>query len=110
MADYRSRQEKLNESPHAAAFALVVWYLLLPSLIRHGQRIDNIQDVPMSRWERESFNANKTEYEAAEARFHALAERSETWSKLPTVDYTPRYTRWSNAICVSSDDPRLKER
>ena len=93
---------------HAAALALVVWYLLLPSLIRNGKRIDNIHDVPMSRWERESFGTDKAECEATEARFHALAERSKTWPQLPHVDYAPRYARWSNAICISGDDPRLK--
>lgn len=78
---------------HAARSGLWAGICYCQFLIRNGKRIDNIHDVPMSRWERESFDTDKAECEATEARFQALAERSKTWPKLPHVDYAPRYAR-----------------
>jgi hypothetical protein len=75
MADMKAR--------HAAALALVGWYLMLPPVISDGR---TRKDAPLSRWY--IFSSFETKEECEQVRQAS----------------TP------SAICVASDDPRLKEK
>jgi hypothetical protein len=84
---------------HAAALALVGWYLMMAPTFRNPQTDSFTVDLnaPLSTWE---FVASY--YSAADCRF---AERDliETAAQYPNV--IGFYT-----LCVASDDPRLMER
>jgi hypothetical protein len=94
---------------HAAALALLGWYLMLPPRI-----VDRFYpDAPLSQWKR----FGQTEYankEQCEAERESLRDRVKDVDaeKLPPERYTARtMVRGLNAVqCIASDDPRLKEK
>jgi hypothetical protein len=83
---------------HAAAFALVGWYLMIPPVY---QRLRS-RPVPLSKWVVSgSFDSAKKCDEAATKRSAELVKNN----RIPTaVDFAETYQ------CVSTDDPRLKEK
>ena len=84
---------------HAAALAVVVWYLLMAPTFRNPQTDSFTIDLnaPLSTWDFVS-----SYYSAADCRF---AERDlvETAAEYPNV--VGFYT-----LCIASNDPRLWER
>jgi hypothetical protein len=79
---------------HAAALALVGWYLMIPSW-----KSGKFHVGPMSDWDIvESYDS------AAECRKELEKSRRE----LPKYAIFETRERWNNAACISSDDPRLK--
>jgi len=78
---------------HAAALALVGWYLMLP-LPKHP-------DAPIAQWAHvDSFDSAT---ECRDAAYHLIdrAKKNHDQAKLDTV---------MGFECIASDDPRLKEK
>ena len=106
---------------HAAALALVGWYLMLPP---HGSSggvtaLGVWTDAPMSKWEiDQSFDtADECEQERARIGLKALdllKSAPKGYASLPLQYEGPRWN-WAWAAervashCIASDDPRLKE-
>jgi hypothetical protein len=110
---------------HAAALALVGWYLMVPPLDRKG---DIDQDAAISKW-RVVASADtiagckraKADLEAELKRYRPTqAERDNPNSNDPAVlqalreELMQRITLYleleSTAACIATDDPRLKEK
>jgi hypothetical protein len=99
---------------HAAALALVGWYLMTPPpLLPIPAKVEPQPDLhaPLSEWHRPNWLfASEQE---------CLAKRTElrkTWwtnvTDIPPEKITARQMTWwvKNAQCIASDDPRLKEK
>lgn len=92
---------------HAAAIALVGWYLMLPPSGSSPAGVISVRiDAPMSEW------SNFAAYDTASAcEKERLAYQSQ---RLNTADH-PREAaaaKWSfdSSLCIASDDPRIKEK
>jgi hypothetical protein len=92
---------------HIAALALVGWYLLQPIAFDRDGTLRDVHRVPMSQWDRFSFDT-KEDCEDAATRFHAEAERWKKSPPVPAADNMPAIIRWSNSVRIPSDNPRLK--
>jgi hypothetical protein len=81
---------------HAAALALVGWYLMVPPLGPDHTRDDSL---PLARWHTlESFDS------ALECRdFH-----SQAWERSKSNNNAKMAEAYESATCIASDDPRLK--
>jgi|HubBroStandDraft_6_1064221.scaffolds.fasta_scaffold220440_2 hypothetical protein len=105
------------KSRHAAAFALVGWYLMVPPLTSPGSEKYDTQ-APLSRWQmlaRFDSTAECTARQTQLMRDAAIASLSpqELRSRgITTKEYDAAKSRAFAEIgmyrCVSSDDPRLK--
>jgi hypothetical protein len=87
---------------HAAALELVVWYLMVPAPRYIG--------IPMANWERRAVFDSKAQCESvATPRVRRLfGGGTITWTITnPGLNYDPN---WNSPQCVSSDDPRFKEK
>jgi hypothetical protein len=80
-------------SRHAAALALVTWYLLGPPLVRGQDGKLHIQkNVPLSHWEIMQF-----------------ADTEQTCQTLRGIQVGPVLSdQQAASICIATDDPRLK--
>jgi hypothetical protein len=93
------------KSRHAAALALVGWYLLVPP-VQTDLGIVQIQaDAPLSKWSIHSRYETPRECEKA---------REETEANGQTILQKSQGEQWGNwgnllvlATCVATDDPRL---
>jgi hypothetical protein len=89
---------------HAAAFALVGWYLMTPPPPFNPS-------TPLSKWTREG----KTDY-ASEEECTAVREKLQTTFRDPGnippehVTATIMVKAMAHLLCIASDDPRLKEK
>jgi len=86
---------------HAAALALVGWYLMVPP--------PNYIGIPMANWPRRAVFDSKAQCESVFA-VHVKRPGGGTVLlpyKNPFPDYDPN---WNWPQCVSSDDPRPKEK
>jgi hypothetical protein len=87
---------------HAAAIALVGWYLMIPPEVGQGAGRSVRYQVPLTKWDR----AATLDSEAA------CNERLREWSKVigPFENFTQALVadRFQHGRCVPSDDPRLK--
>jgi hypothetical protein len=82
---------------HAAALALVGWYLMLP-FARDGKE----RDIPISQWVHiDSFD---TATECREGGFHAIDSAKRHSAS------ADRITAATAFECIETDDPRLKEK
>jgi hypothetical protein len=98
---------------HAAALALVGWYLLLPPTTDRGKPL---LDAPLSKWEMDRSNDTSKECEAVKAA-HTLCALTNGSLLAPDYDGCQNLSdeEWSkpqqpylNAKCIASDDPRLR--
>jgi len=90
---------------HAAALALVGWYLMVPPIV--GDHAD--KSAPLSRWE-----MTPGSYDAAVDCRKGLRDSVRDAArdlKDPRIDRTKRNNalQFLDAVCVATDDPRLKE-
>jgi hypothetical protein len=92
---------------HAAALALVGWYLMSPLVDHKAEKL--LYEAPLTYWEHEgSFDT------AAECE-RKLRDNVRVMSNLTmkSTDRSPGYNLGLNsalaAKCIASDDPRLKE-
>jgi hypothetical protein len=87
--------------PHAAALALVGWYLMMPVLDPHSwEPIGGPR--PLSQWD------NEGSYDTAR---ECMQARDELPDKLYKLNLPPKaIARLITGQCIASDDPRLKEK
>ncbi len=89
---------------HAAALALVGWYLMVPPFDASGKKHD--LDAPLAKWSQIGWFDTAKECDAQEAYnlkvFENLKECSDCSGMLLYQDQT--------AQCIQADDPRLKEK
>jgi len=99
---------------HAAALALVGWYLMTPPpLLPLPAKGDPQPDLraPLSEWHRPNW-VFATEHECLAKQ----AELRKIWwtnvTDIPPEKITARQMTWwvKNAQCIASDDPRLKSK
>ena len=107
---------------HAAALAFVGWYLIMPHLLSDG-RAD--MSVPLSHWyfyhdtkepdphgeklTRQYAFIFRSQGECQQEIDARLAWIKELYSKVRWMDCGPSCTEpWEKAICIATDDPRLK--
>jgi len=97
---------------HAAALALVGWYLLTPPVMRKGQIVIGgrlfSEEAPLSLWNNQASFDSATGCEAARhspESFHAPASVDEKERRWVEENFG---TLLQYAKCVSTDDPRLK--
>jgi hypothetical protein len=90
---------------HAAALALVGWYLMMPAPAR-----ETFMEVtpPIGHWDRlGSYDSEKDCDHASDEMYHT-SERAGFEMKGVNPEDVRR--SWALAQCISADDPRLKER
>ena len=87
---------------HAAALALVGWYLLIPPWAVMGLVTKPIPDpdAALSNWVHEG------NFDSAGACDHALSQFLDAAQREPLADRS----RANFAQCIATDDPRLKEK
>jgi hypothetical protein len=93
------------KSRHAAAFALLGWYLMYPPMTPARK---SINDAPLSQWKSGGGFDTAKECETVKARMRKSSkELSDT---TPSWDQKGRDLADSigDAQCVAADDPRLK--
>jgi hypothetical protein len=93
--------------PHAAALALVAWYLMVPPLVNAPNKID--MEAPLASWK--EYQTFDTSEECDKALFSAHAKYEHTASApLGSIKKGTRAfaLQMTFAQCISSDDPRLK--
>jgi hypothetical protein len=82
---------------HAAALALIGWYLLVP--LRENDNSAKLRaDVPLGDW------VYVSSFDTAKECREAGAKEAQLYAKDPLE--ADEYETWQ---CISSDDPRLKE-
>jgi hypothetical protein len=99
------------KSRHAAALALVGWYLMVTPLSKHGP---NGKTAPLSQWEHPYTFDSRHDCETALAAAHlseargmaevslrtGLSEQESIAIPMDSIDW----------FCIATDDPRLKEK
>ena len=98
---------------HAAALALVGWYLLMPPILIDGDKAKVDGSVPLSKWDRgDRVYETESACEETNARLRAIAESHKNWigpsGSADAADH--RYVLLTSERCIATDDPRLKEK
>jgi hypothetical protein len=103
-----SAKKSVMKTHHAAAFALVVWHLMIPSVSPTAVLVA----APLSEWSRSASYDSADNCESAltalkneaftQAQYDCLSDRSQ--ANLCNDDVAR-----TSSECVSTDDPRLKE-
>ena len=96
---------------HAAAIALVGWYLLMPPIAMEGERAKVDGSVPLSQWDHgDRVYQTESECEEENAKLRAIAESHKNWigPSGSVAAASDRYVLLTNQRCVATDDPRLK--
>jgi hypothetical protein len=115
-----SEVSRSMKSRHAAALALVGWYLMLPPIVNPAYPGRVAPTAPISHWyfynERKGAEGarltqqNALVFGSEEACKAKLMHQREIMHKLATVvhhDMAASLALWDNAICIGTDDPRL---
>ena len=91
---------------HAAALALVGWYLMVPP-VRPGTDLSDLspQPAPLSQWDTQA--AFDTAEECRNFQDYSLKHIPKHIPKHDVVNDAERYTTVFGK-CIASDDPRLK--
>jgi hypothetical protein len=85
---------------HAAALALVGWYLIMPPLRSTGSSDCYDANVPISQWQRiEAFDTAE-QCKAASTKYALSHKQHGLDCALASA--------WLDAQCIATDDPRLK--
>jgi hypothetical protein len=91
---------------HAAALALVVWYLLYPPWSEEQQGVD--PSLPINRWYEVATFDSSTDCEARKLK---VLQEMEKQTQEPTPGKLATMERLRHqAKCASADDPRLKKK
>jgi hypothetical protein len=96
---------------HAAALALVGWYLMTPPVSDHGAII--YQDAPLSQWTKAQLFDSESDCEAK--RKEAITDSQEAADLVPDSDIdkddkqdaTDAASQTEVSRCVAADDPAL---
>ena len=102
------------KSRHAAALAIVAWYLMIPP-INADNRVD--AGAPLSKWRKSVSFESAKECEASlkdaienpmtPSEYQATAQATLKARMLP-LSQSEMTRRMQESVCVSADDPRLK--
>jgi hypothetical protein len=92
---------------HAAALALVGWYLMIPPKLGVNSKDQiYVESAPFSRWQMsESFDTAKECQEAARALARPEQSAAEAGQRPSLESFRLVYAK-----CIATDDPRLKEK
>ena len=92
---------------HAAALALVGWYLMIPPIIEKAGGYEADFNAPISRWSVNSPFDAASECRAVNGQL--VLEQKQRLDKAPihSLDWAVAQ-RLVTSQCISSDDPRLK--
>jgi hypothetical protein len=99
-----SESERVMKLRHAAALALVGWYLMVPPINNGTPEID----APLSRWETQS--SYNTAVECQSDLYIVVKQALADLQKPMVQDKKSLVLQFSTATCVASDDPRFKEK
>jgi hypothetical protein len=91
---------------HAAALALVGWYLMVPPPVLHSSLPVDL-GAPLSEWRLFSIHDSAAECEQGLVAFYKLAKTELVANPADERDRV-QYYQLENSQCVASDDPRLK--
>jgi hypothetical protein len=95
---------------HAAALALVGWYLMLPPTIDPLDMPVN-SDAPISKWSHYGSFDSATECESNIQYLHQKAMKFTRAQRVhPTTPEQSEAEQYMFAECIATDDPRLKEK
>lgn len=104
---------------HAAALALVFWYLMMPPLVRVGldprdSSRDSVapdSDAPLSKWFWSGSFDSVDACQRSQEKEIAKTQRRNSLSPFPPAEIgrNVEVAFWE-ARCIASDDPRLKEK
>jgi hypothetical protein len=89
---------------HAAALALVGWYLMLPPDTSDKLYPPPYSSIPLQKW---SIIESYDTAAACEAGYRKYLADYNKYPQIPH-DYNSDYQRWNASKCISTDDPRLK--
>ena len=92
---------------HAAALALVGWYLMVPPPVVHSSVRD--LDAPLSKWGIFSTHDSAAECEQGLVAFYKLAKTELVANPSDERDRIQFY-QLESSQCIATDDPRLKEK
>ena len=96
---------------HAAALALVGWYLLMPPIDMEGEKAKVDGSVPLSQWYHGArVYETQSACEEENAKLRAIAESHKNWigPSGSVAAANDRYVLLTNQRCIATDDPRLK--
>jgi hypothetical protein len=96
---------------HAAALAIVGWYLLMPPITMEGDKANVDGSVPLSQWDRgDRVYDTESACEEMRAKLSAIAESHKNWigRSGSVAAANDRYVLLTNQRCIATDDPRLK--
>lgn len=95
---------------HAAALALIGWYLMTPPVVRSGLTTAEMPTAPKSKWE--IWGKFNTPHECETARSRFLSDPNNRVFYAAEASGTAQYhsaaKRKIEADCISTDDPSLK--
>jgi hypothetical protein len=101
---YQSANSKSMNLCHAAALALVDWYLMVPPISNGTPEIAG----PLSRWEIQSSYDTAVE---CQSNLYLVVKQALADLEKPMVqDKKSLVLQFSSATCVASDDPHLEEK
>jgi hypothetical protein len=89
---------------HAAALALVGWYLMVPPFSAKNV----FYDRPLSDWQPVEDYRTKTECE--EGKRDVVQQMTALFAEVWKMPPTPKMKSLQAGKCIASDDPRLKEK
>jgi hypothetical protein len=93
---------------HAAAVALVGWYLMVPPPLLHTSPPVDF-DAPLSKWGIFSAHDSAADCEETLVVFYELA-KTELVENPADERYRIRFYQLESSQCIASDDSRLKEK
>ena len=98
---------------HAAALALVYWWLMLPPLVGNDPGRSDATRL-LIEWSRGAFYGTQSQCEAARTKLsNIVKDPQKRQIHFPAGSRHAamfRYDRVMSAICVADDDPRLKSK
>jgi len=93
---------------HAAAVALVGWYLMIPPVIEKAGSYEADFNAPLSRWSVNSPFDSASECRAVNANLVLQQRRVFDQAQVHSRDWAVAQ-RLVVSQCIASDDPRLKD-
>ncbi len=97
---------------HAAALALVGWYLLMPPIVMEGEKAKVDGSVPLSQWHHVRVYETQSACEEENAKLRAIAESHKNWigPSGSVAAANDRYVLLTNQRCIATNDQRLKSK
>jgi hypothetical protein len=100
---------KTSKLRHAAAFALMGWYLMVPP--KFPDRLTVNFDVPISKWEHYGSFDTAASYQESVSYLHDKAKKVPQKKRVnPTTLEESIAAQYIFGECIATDDPLLKEK